>query len=94
MVPLPCSKRNIRWFRNNTSLIFVQGLAAKQMLCSLTYFLHFSNKKNSAIASGATTLGSASRAPDRKKNLIRNLTRREEEEDLSKEETKKKKKKI
>jgi hypothetical protein len=47
------------------------------------------------IDSGATPIGSASRAPDRKIILIKNSIKRddeeEEEEDLSKEEMKRKK---
>jgi hypothetical protein len=43
------------------------------------------------IDSGATPIGSASRAPDRKIILRKNTTKREEKEDLSKEKMKMKK---
>jgi hypothetical protein len=42
------------------------------------------------IDSGATPIGSAGRAHDRRTNLRKNSTKRDEEEDLSKEEMKKK----
>jgi hypothetical protein len=47
------------------------------------------------IDSGATSIGSAGRAPNRKTILRKNLTKKDdEEEDLSKEKKKKKKKKL